>query len=51
SPRDQQVLDLKFFGGFELAEIAAVMDIQVNHASVLVYRALRRLRKKYLANV
>lgn len=49
SPRDQQVLDLKFFGGFGLAEIAAVMDIQANHAAVLVYRGLRRLRIKYLA--
>lgn len=51
SPRDQQVLDLRFFGGFEPAEIAEVMSIQPNHAAVLVYRALGRLRKKYLANV
>jgi RNA polymerase sigma-70 factor (ECF subfamily) len=49
SPRDQEILDLKFFAGMEPEEIAKTMDITPNHASVLVYRALGRLRTKYLA--
>lgn len=49
SPRDQEVLDLKFFAGQEPEEIATTLDITANHASVLVYRALGRLRTKYLA--
>lgn len=47
SPRDQQILDLRFFAGLEPQEIAEVMELSPNHASVLVYRALGRLRKKY----
>ena len=49
SPRDQEILDQKFFAGLEPEEIAKTMDITPNHASVLVYRALGRLRSKYLA--
>ena len=49
SPRDQQILDLKFFAGLEPEEIAKLIDITPNHASVLVYRALGRMRTKYLA--
>ncbi|MBM3204653.1 sigma-70 family RNA polymerase sigma factor [Candidatus Uhrbacteria bacterium] len=48
SPRDQEVLDLHFFGGFETPEIAEVLQVTPNHASVLVYRALGRLRTKYV---
>ncbi|MCC6563564.1 sigma-70 family RNA polymerase sigma factor [Candidatus Uhrbacteria bacterium] len=47
SPRDQQVLDLRFFGGLEPDEIAAMLGISPNHASVLCYRAIGRLRKHY----
>lgn len=46
SPRDQEVLTLKFYGGFEAAEIAAALGVSGNHAAVLVYRALGRLRQK-----
>lgn len=49
SARDQEILDLKFFAGLEPEEIAKALDITPNHASVLVYRALGRLRTKYLA--
>ncbi len=48
APRDQEVLDLKFFAGLETAEVAAQLEVSPNHAAVLVYRALGRLRKKYL---
>lgn len=47
SPRDQQVLDLRFFGGLEPEEIATLLDISPNHVSVLCYRAIGRLRKHY----
>jgi RNA polymerase sigma-70 factor (ECF subfamily) len=48
SPRDQEVLDLRFFAGCEIPEIAELLAISTNHASVLVYRATGRLRTKYL---
>jgi RNA polymerase sigma-70 factor (ECF subfamily) len=42
--RDQEVLSMKFYGGFETAEIAAALGVSGNHAAVLIYRALGRLR-------
>ncbi len=50
APRDQEVLNLKFYGGYETAEIAAALGIEGNHAAVLLYRAVGRLRQKYLAS-
>ncbi len=47
SPRDQEVLDLRFFGELEAAEIASILQISANHAAVLVYRATARLTRKY----
>ena len=47
SPRDQEVLDLKFFGEREAAEMATILQISPNHAAVLVYRATARLSAKY----
>lgn len=44
--RDQEVLDLKFYGGLETAEIAAALSISPNHAAVLLYRAIGRLRQR-----
>ena len=48
SERDQQVIDLRFFGGCEITEIAEQLQVSANHASVLVYRAVGRLRQAYL---
>ncbi len=48
SDRDQRVLSLRFYGGFEPDEIAKELDISANHASVLVYRAVGRLRQSLL---
>lgn len=48
SPRDQEVLSLKFYGEFETAEIAAALEVSPNHAAVLLYRAIGRLRQKAL---
>lgn len=47
SPRDQEVLDLRFFAGLEPMEMAEILKVSPNHASVLVYRALARLRAFY----
>jgi RNA polymerase sigma-70 factor (ECF subfamily) len=49
SPRDQEVLDLRFFAGLEALEIAEMLKISANHASVLIYRGQQRLRQKYIA--
>ncbi|MCC7357517.1 sigma-70 family RNA polymerase sigma factor [Candidatus Uhrbacteria bacterium] len=46
--RDQHVIDLRFFGGCEISEIAEQLQVSANHASVLVYRAVGRLRQAYL---
>lgn len=48
SARDQQVLDLRFFAGLEPQEIADMLGTSANHASVMGYRALGRLRQAYL---
>lgn len=45
SERDQRIINLKFFAGLEIKEIAKEMDVEANHASVLLYRALGRLRQ------
>lgn len=50
SDRDQEVLDLKFFAELETSEIAAQLSVSPNHAAVLVYRAVGRLRQKLAAN-
>lgn len=47
SERDQQVLDLRFFAGLEAHEIASELKIPSNNASVMIYRALGRLRNAY----
>lgn len=47
SPRDQEVLDLRFFAELEPMEMAEILNVSPNHASVLVYRALARLRALY----
>lgn len=50
APRDQQVLDLRFFAGLETVEVAEQLGLTANHAAVLVYRAVGRLRQKLAAN-
>ncbi len=47
SIRDQEVLDLHFFGQRDSREVAEVLEVTPNHASVLIYRALGRLRTAY----
>lgn len=47
SPRDQEVLDLRYFAELEPMEMGQLLGVSANHASVLVYRALARLRALY----
>lgn len=49
SERDQQVLTLRFFAGYETEDIAKEFAITNNHAAVLVYRALGRMRKELIS--
>lgn len=49
SPRDRQVIDLRFYGGYDTADVAAALEVTPNHAAVLIYRALGRLRMKVSA--
>lgn len=52
SARDQHLIDLRFFAGLEPQEIAVILKITANHASVLIYRAIGRLRQVALqANI
>lgn len=48
SARDQEVIDLRFFGERDIEEIASSLNVSANHASVLIYRAVGRLRTKYV---
>lgn len=43
--RDQQILTLRFYGGYKTEDVAKELDISNNHAAVLIYRALGRMRK------
>lgn len=49
-PRDQEVLHLRFDGGLETPEIAVLLEVSHNHAAVLVYRAVGRLRQRVIAS-
>lgn len=50
SKRDQQILTLRFYGGYKTEEVAQELDISNNHAAVLIYRALGRMRKILVSN-
>ena len=49
SERDQQVLTLRFYGGYETEDVAKTLDVSNNHAAVLTYRALGRMRKNLIS--
>jgi len=48
--RDQHVIHLRFYAGLEPQEIADLLGVSSNHASVLVYRAVGRLRQRFIGN-
>ncbi len=43
--RDQLILTLRFYGGYKTEDVARELGISNNHAAVLIYRALGRMRK------
>jgi len=44
-PRDREVIALKFHGGLENAELAAVLGVSVSNAGTRLHRALTKLRE------
>jgi RNA polymerase sigma-70 factor (ECF subfamily) len=44
--RDQEIIRLKFGGGLGNKEIAEIVDLNAGHVAVIVYRALRKLRRQ-----
>jgi RNA polymerase sigma factor (sigma-70 family) len=44
-PRDRELIALKFFGGFDNAEIAALLRISPSNAGTRLHRAVQRLRE------
>ncbi len=50
SDKQQEVVRLKFQSGLSYKEIAAVMDITVNHVGVLLHNALKAIRQTILAS-
>lgn len=48
SQRDQQVLTLRFYAGYKTEDVATELGISNNHAAVLIYRAVGRMRKQLL---
>ncbi|HEX9805207.1 MAG TPA: RNA polymerase sigma factor [Candidatus Dojkabacteria bacterium] len=45
-PKDQLILSLKYYSELENNEIAEVLDTKVSNVSVLIHRALKKLREK-----
>ncbi len=43
--RDREVVALKFHGGLDNAEIAAVLGVSVSNAGTQLHRAMTKLRK------
>ena len=45
APRDRELIALKFFGGFDNAEIGALLGISPSNAGTRLHRAVQRLRE------
>jgi len=45
SPRDRELIALKFHAGLDNAELAAVLGVSVSNAGTLLHRAVQKLRK------
>ncbi len=45
SEREQEIIGLKFGGGLTNRKIAALLDLKENHVAVILYRAMRKLRR------
>lgn len=49
--RQQEAIRLKFQSGLSYKEIAAVMDITVNHVGVLLHNAIKTIREKMSSTI
>ena len=45
SGREQDIIGLKFGGGLTNRKIATLLEIKENHVAVILYRAMRKLRR------
>jgi len=45
SAREQEIIGLKFGGGLTNRKIAALLGLKENHIAVILYRAMRKLRR------
>jgi RNA polymerase sigma-70 factor (ECF subfamily) len=43
--RQQEIIGLKFGAGFGNKKIAVLLDLNENHVAVILYRAMKKLRK------
>lgn len=50
SPRDRELIALKFHAGLENAELAAVLGVSPSNAGTLLHRAMTKLRETLDAN-
>jgi RNA polymerase sigma factor (sigma-70 family) len=46
SEREQEIIGLKFGGGLTNRKIAALLDLGESHVAVILYRAMRKLRRR-----
>ncbi|MCA9383365.1 sigma-70 family RNA polymerase sigma factor [Candidatus Dojkabacteria bacterium] len=47
-PRYQQIINLKFYTDLSNSEIAESLGIEVSHVAVVLHRALKSFKKKYM---
>jgi RNA polymerase sigma-70 factor (ECF subfamily) len=47
--RDQEIIGLKFGGGLTNRKIAALLGLKESHVAVILYRAMRKLRRTLAA--
>jgi len=47
SEREQEIVALRFFSGLANKEIARILGLKEGHVGVILYRAIRKLRKEY----
>jgi RNA polymerase sigma-70 factor (ECF subfamily) len=47
NPRDQEIINLKFFAELSNPEIATILNISTNNAGVMIHRAVKRFHDVY----
>lgn len=51
SPRQQEIVTLRFFGGLRNKEIAAILDLDERTVAAHLCRGVRKLKTRYEASV